>query len=166
MVETAVVFALIAIPMLIAILEFGLVFKDYLTISHASREAASAVAAGADDPTADIAALRAIEGSFAAASLDKIDRVRIRNADTGLTNVYNYTPASNCTWSPCPDQDLPGLYLQPSWAPSDRKVQVGNIDRATVVIEFTHDYVTGFFGDTLSLTRSVTNQLEPQVFGA
>lgn len=166
LVESAVVFALIALPILIGILEFGLVFKDWITISHASRESASALAAAADDPVADISALRAIEQSFAGANLNAIGEVRIFNPDGGPVNTYSYTPASACTWSPCPDPDLPGLYIQPPWAPVDRDVEVGNLDRATVEIDLTHNWVTGFFGSTIDLSRSVTNQLEPQMFSS
>ncbi|MDH3500756.1 MAG: pilus assembly protein, partial [Acidimicrobiia bacterium] len=164
-VETAIVFALIAIPMLIGILEFGLVFKDWLTVSHASREGVSVLASAADDPTADITALRAIESAFTAADLNDVGQINIFNPAGGPVNIYTYSPASSCTWSPCPDPDDPG-YIQPPWAPVDRNVQVGSLDRATLEIEFTHTWVTQFFGSTIDLTGSVTNQLEPQVFGS
>jgi len=164
MVESAVVMAVILVPLILGILEFGLVFKDWLTVSNATREAVQVSAAAANDPVADIAALRAIESGMSGSPLDQIQSVRIANADTGLATVYNYTPVSTCNWTPCPDPDIPGLYVQPNWAPVDRNVEVGNIDRVEVTIVFRHDYVTGIIGDTTDLTQSVTNRLEPQVF--
>lgn len=164
-VETAIVFALIAVPTLIGILEFGLVFKDWLTVSHASQEAAAAMSAAANDPLADIAALNAVADNFTGADLNRLGSVVIRNADTGVGTTYSYAPATLCQWAPCPDPLLPGDYIQPVWAPSSRNVQVNNLDRGTVEINFTHSWVTGFFGSTIDLTRAATNQLEPQVFG-
>lgn len=166
LVESAVVMSVILIPLLLGIVEFGMVFKDWLTVSNATREAAQVSAAAADDPIADIAALRAIGNSMTGSSLDDLISVRIANADTGIATVYTYTPASVCGWAPCPDPDLPGLYIQPNWAPVDRNVEVGNLDRVEVTITFQHEYITGIVGDTVDLTQSVTNRLEPQVYGS
>ena len=92
--------------------------------------------------------------------------VRISNADTGQSNTYIYNAATTCGWDPCPDPDLPGEYVPPGWAPSDRNVEVGNLDRVTVTLVFTHDYVTSILGSSVDLTRSVTNRLEPQVYSS
>lgn len=158
------VMALIFVPLLLGILEFGLLFRDWLTVSNASREAANVIAAAADNPVADIAGLRAIENTMTGSSLDALQSVRVTNADTGQTNTYSYNPVTTCGWSPCPDPDLPGEYVQPGWAPADRDVVVGDLDRVTVTLVFRHDYVTGIIGDSIDLTRSVTNRLEPQVY--
>jgi hypothetical protein len=164
LVESAVVMSIILIPLILAILEFGLLFKDWLTVSNATRDAVQVSAAAANDPVADIAALRAIETGMSGTPLDQIQQVRIGNADSGASTVYAYTPASMCTWTPCPDPDLPGLYVQPNWAPVDRDVEVGNLDRVEITITFQHNYVTGIMGSSIDLTQSVTNRLEPQVF--
>lgn len=164
LVESAIVLALILIPVLLATVEFGLVFRDWLTVSNATREAVQVSAAAANDPVADIAALRAIENGMSGSNLDQIQSVVIGDADSGISTTYSYTPASTCIWTPCPDPDLPGLYVQPNWAPVDRDVEVGNLDRVDITITFQHRYVTGILGDTVDLTQSVTNRLEPQVF--
>ncbi len=164
LVETSFVLALILIPLLLGILEFGLLFKDWLTVSNASREAANVIASAADDPLADIAGLRTVEGTMVASGIDSLVDVRISNADTGQANTYTYNAATTCGWDPCPDPDDPGYIPPTGWPPSDRNVEVGNLDRATVTLVFTHDYVTGILGNSVDLNQSVTNRLEPQVY--
>ena len=139
LVETSFVLALILIPLLLGILEFGLLFKNWLTVSNASREAANVISSAADDPVADIAGLRTIESTMTAAGIESLQSVRISNADTGQANTYIYNATTTCGWDPCPDPDLPGEYVPPGWAPSDRNVEVGNLDRVTVTLVFTQD---------------------------
>jgi len=165
LVETSFVLALILIPLLLGILEFGLLFKDWLTVSNSSREAANVISSAADDPLADIAGLRSVENTMIASGIGSLQSVRISNADTGQSNTYTYNPITTCGWDPCPDPDDAG-YIPPGWAPSDRNVEVGNLDRVTVTLVFTHDYVTGILGSSVDLTRSVTNRLEPQVYSS
>ena len=140
--------------------------QDTLATINTSRRSNSARVAASygNNPVADIEALRSIETGMAAASLESVGSVVIANADTGQTNVYTYAPLTTCGWAPCPDPDDPG-YVAPPWPPSSRSVTVGNLDRIRVTIQFTHDYLTGFFGSDVDLTRDATIRLEPQVFG-
>lgn len=163
LVETSFVMALVLIPLMLGILEFGLLFKNWLMVSNASREAANVVSAAADNPIADIAGLRVIEGRMTEQNLDALQSVRIENAtDASRGTTYFYDPAIACKWNPCPDPD--GAYVQPGWVPSSRNVVFDNLDTVAVTLTFQHDYVTGIIGNSVDLTRTITNRLEPQIF--
>lgn len=165
LVEASIVIAIIAVPILLATIEFGLTFKDWISVSNASINSARVAASFGNNPVADIEALRSVETGMEAASLNQVGSITISDADNpGDSNTYNYTPLTGCKWTPCPDPDDPG-YVPPSWPPSARSVTVGALDRVTVTIQFTHNYITGIFGSTVDLTRSATIRLEPQVFG-
>ncbi len=155
--------ALLLIPLLLGILEFGLLFKNWLTVSNASREAANVISAAADNPIADIAGLRVIEGRMTDDNLANLQSVRIENAaDPSAGTTYLYDAAVSCKWNPCPDPD--GAYVQPGWMPSSRNVVFDNLDTVAVTLTFQHDYVTGIIGSSVDLTRTITNRLEPQIF--
>ena len=53
----------------VAIVEFGLAFKDWLSVSHAAREGARAGATYGDDPRADIQILRDVERTLSPAGI-------------------------------------------------------------------------------------------------
>jgi len=59
LVEAALVYALLFLA-LFAVVEFGLAFKDWLSVSHAAREGARAGATYGDDPRSNIAILRSM----------------------------------------------------------------------------------------------------------
>jgi hypothetical protein len=164
LVEAAIVLP-IAILMIMAVAEFSLAFKDWLTISNAGREGARAAATYGDDPRADILILEAIGSNLTAAHKSGIKNVEIGNPDTGTSTVYSYTPGPTCDWTPCPDPDVgPPLYTPPDWLPSTRDVALPNTDRITVRVEYIHTWVTAFFADTSDFDAEITMRIEPQVF--
>jgi len=79
LVESAIVFGLLFLA-LFAVIEFGLAFKDWLSVSHGSREGARAGATFGQDPAADILILRAVEDVMAPVGLKTGSDVRIYNA--------------------------------------------------------------------------------------
>ena len=84
LVEAALVYALLFLA-LFAVVEFGLAFKDWLSVSHAAREGARAGATYGDDPTADIQILRDIEATLAPAGIAESIDVRIFDAEAPYT---------------------------------------------------------------------------------
>src|SRR5690554_309734 len=79
LVEAALAFPIMVL-IVIAILELGMAFKDYLTVSYLSREGARIGAMAGDDPDADCAILRGIEQLATAGTLGRIDSVEIFQA--------------------------------------------------------------------------------------
>jgi hypothetical protein len=183
LVEAAIVYGLLFLT-LFAIVEFGLAFKDWLSVSHGSREGARAGATFGQDPAADILILREVEGVMSPIGFPTGSDVRIYNASpagvwAGVGTDYDYAPGTGCAssvlpalpgccdWTPCPE---PGRVaynplVAPAWPTNQRIVEAPNTDRIGVEISFTHQWVTGFFDDTTDFTTSTEFQLEPEVFG-
>lgn len=164
MVEFAIVFPVVILTVF-AIVEFGLGFKDWLSISHASREGVRIAAVAGNDVAADIAILDAVEGAMTAADMNDLIGVTIANPDAaGEKTTYTWNSGSPCQWSPCPDPDQP-TYVTPLWDPATRKISVPT-ERIEVTIEFRHEWATGLFtsGPT-DWKKTVIMDIEPQVFG-
>ena len=163
LVEAAIVLPLFFL-LVFGLLEFGLGFKDWLSLNHGAREGARVSVAAADDIRADQLALEALEKGLAGNMIDAVDHVEIANADDDtLVNIYLPLPGDPCGWSPCPNPDLnPGFETTLTWPPGDRQVTAPNVDKVRVSIVFRHDFVTGFVGDDAVWTASRVMRIEPQ----
>lgn len=178
LVESAIVYGLLFLA-LFAVLEFGLAFKDWLSVSHAAREGARAGATFGDDPTADIQILRDVEGTLGAASIADGINVRIYEPG-GQSTTYTYAPGTGCgsnpppgdpplpgccDWSPCPEPYRLN-YVTPNWDPATRDIEAPTTDRIAVEIQFTHEWITGFFSPAADFTTSTDFAIEPQLFSS
>jgi hypothetical protein len=168
-VEFAVVFPLI-IMLVMGVAEFSLAFKDWLTINHASREGARAGATAANDISADIQVLTAIEQAVTGADLQAINNVVVSDPDGGQSTTYTYTGDPTCAWTPCPDPyaGAPPLYAPPyaapNYLPETRNVTAPSPGRIKVSITLTHQWFTGLFANTSTWTADTIMRLEPRVF--
>ncbi len=181
LVEAAIAYGLLFLA-LFAVVEFGLVFKDWLSVSHATREGARAGATFGDDPSSDIKVLDGVEDTLLPMGLTAGDQVtvfRANNPSPSESQVYTYSPGFDCSdpgmifppgdccdWSPCPEFGRTN-YTVPGWDPTTRDITAPGTDRIGVTIQFSHDWITGFIGSgTLDLTTTTDFQLEPQLFEA
>ena len=178
LVEAALVYALLFLA-LFAVVEFGLAFKDWLSVSHAARDGARAGATYGDDPTADIQILRDVERTLAPAGIAENINVRVFDAASpGTGEDYTYTPGSDCSdntpvglpalvgccdWTPCPEP-FRDSYSVPGWDPSTRDVEAPDLDRIAVEVAFTHQWLTNYFVPSSDFTTVTDFQIEPQVF--
>ncbi len=175
--EASIVYGLLFLS-LFAIVEFGLAFKDWLSVSHAAREGARAGATYGDDPRADIQILRDIEQTLNPAGISAGMSARIYEAaPSGESTTYSYAPGTGCSstvlpalpgccdWSPCPEPFRTN-YVTPVWDPSDRDVEAPTTDRVGVEVDFTHQWLTSYFTPSTDFTSSTDFQVEPQVFGS
>jgi hypothetical protein len=175
LVEAALVYALLFLA-LFAVVEFGLAFKDWLSVGHAAREGARAGATYGDAPEADILVLRDVERTLAPAGIGVGTDVRIYHATPlGLGTVYTYSPGNDCgdltggtligccDWSPCPEPGRPS-YVVPLWNPATRDVSAPCTDHIGVEVRFIHTWLTGYFAPTTDFTTATDFQIEPQVF--
>jgi len=178
LVEAALVYALLFLA-LFAVVEFGLAFKDWLSVSHAAREGARAGATYGDDPTADIQILRDVERTLAPAGIANGMNVRVFNAEApGNGETYSYTPGNDCSdntpvglpplvgccdWTPCPEP-FRDSYSVPGWDPSSRDVEAPDLDRIGVEVQFIHQWLTNYFVPSSDFTTVTDFQIEPQVF--
>lgn len=163
MVEFAIVFPVVILTIL-AICEFGLGFKDWLSISHASREGVRIGASAGNDVTADISVLRGVERALAGENMSDLVGVTIANPDNlGQKTTYHWSPSTSCRWTPCPDPAEPA-YVPPVWDPITRKISTPT-GRIEVSIEFRHEWATGLFTSGPSdWTKAVVMDIEPQVY--
>jgi len=174
LVEAAIAYGLLFLA-LFAVLEFGLAFKDWLSVSNASRTGARAGATFGQDANADILVLREVEGTLAPIGLQPGANVTIYRANNpGPSQEYSYAPGSDCSgglpgccdWTPCPEVGRTTYKNNPVWDPASRDITAPITDRIGVEIQFTHTWVTGFFGATTDFTTSTEFQIEPTEFAA
>ena len=168
----------IAAPLLIllvmGILEFGVVFRDRLTISNASQSAGRVAAALGNQDDADIAVLRAVEQSVGL--LNDAGQGTIKHVQI-YRNWYRYDISRPCKWEPCPDPDngSPAAYGG-GFTPAVRDVTLDadGLDVVGVRLLFSHTWFTGVIPiDDVVCTPTGTDcwqdealfRLEPLNFG-
>ena len=170
-VEAALVFPLL-ILIIMGIMEIGLAFKDYLTVSYISREATRVGALAGDDADADCAILEAIGTVATAGDLARISSIQIFKADVnGTQGVTNYAVFDGGDPSLCnvPAQPSDNWTINPiGWVATSRQTVVGDdpLDIIGVRIIMTHDWVTNFapFRGSITIDESTITRLEPKVF--
>jgi len=175
LVEAAIAYSLLFLT-LFGVVEFGMAFKDLLSVGHASRQGARAGATFGTAPETDILVLREVQGVLATTGLPIGTEVRVYEAaPAGLSTTYDYGPGTGCgstvfpalsgccDWTPCPE---PGrtTYIEPLWPPPTRDVEAPGTDRLGVEIVFTHNWLTGLVADSTDFTTTTDFQLEPEVF--
>ncbi|MGI9609364.1 MAG: TadE/TadG family type IV pilus assembly protein [Acidimicrobiia bacterium] len=169
-VEAAIIFPVLILTM-VGLLELGLVFKDFLTVSFAAREGARVGALAGDDidadcdivlgVVADLGPEIVIEGTIVNIEIFKADQVT--GNPMGPLNRYTFTGSDplDCTndWTP----------VLNTWPSTTRNVIVGpssTLDIIGVTINATHDYITGMppFRGSINLSETAIQRLEPEAF--
>ncbi len=176
-VEMAIVLPLL-ILLVFGIVEYGLLFKEKMTIASATSSAARTGATMGTRDAADMAILEALEAGL----YDQVDSsvlisVQIFKANettgakvAGSVNTYSFTPLVPCRWTPCPDPNPgPATYGGP-WVPSSRDTTLepsgGGLDVMGIEVRYHHTAVTGLIpGVDRDLTERALIRLEPDVFG-
>lgn len=159
----------------IAIMEYGLAFKDYLTVSYLSREGARIGALAGDDITADCAILSGIGELVTPSDLARVDYVEIYQANQstgaqGATNRAYYKPGEDATicTAPTPSVNDGWNIASVAWPPTARNTAVGStpLDIIGVRVVLTRNWMTGFgpFRGSATVDESTITRLEPEVF--
>jgi hypothetical protein len=169
----------VLILLILGSLEFGLAFKERLTIASAANSAGRTGATMGNRAEADIRILEALEvGLYDQVDPGVIVQVDIFRADpntgamTGDVNSYTYDATDPvCKWIPCPDPDVPGYSYGGSWVPANRDTTLdpggGGLDVLGVQVTYHHTPVTRIlpFLDRDFVERALV-RLEPDVFGS
>ncbi len=178
-VEAAIITPLIAL-LVFGIVEFGLIFKDELTVSSAAGAAARTGAAIPKQPNYQEDMLKELNGRLAGLGLRDGDKVVIYKAeDDGLLkdadsqgeifDTCENDADANCTaytWNGTTDQWDAG---SADWEPDEQSAcrddsldPDKDLDRIGVYLDVTHDYITGFVGSgSRSVTQRSVYSLEP-----
>ena len=168
--EMAILFPLL-ILLILGVFELGGAFKDYLTVSNATKDGTRILSARGNDMMADCWALEAAVDSIDnGARIGDIVNIQIYKADTNgdqdptNTNTYTYVAGdpTDCTnWSVSPN---PAAY-----PPSDRNVLVGSqpLDTVGMRIVYDHNWYSGvppFFNGDITIDEQTITRLEPDGF--
>jgi Flp pilus assembly protein TadG len=170
------------ITLLFGMLEFGGAFRDYLTTSNAASSGARQAAIQGNANDADWFILQAIKTASAAMPSSQIVDIEIFKATattTGPPATCNGQAANTCN-------DYTGANLQTylttsvepvafqsvcvtnsapegGWCPETRNVSLqGGPDYVGIYLKVTHPWITGLFGNNLTMKRTAVIQLEPQ----
>ncbi|MCZ7532988.1 MAG: pilus assembly protein [Acidimicrobiia bacterium] len=178
LVEMAIVLPLL-IVLVFGIVEYGLLFKEKLTIAAATSSAARTGATMGNREAADIRILQALEaGLFDQVDSKVLISVDIFRADpdTGAkigteVDSYEFNIELACHWDPCPDPAVdPHTFGDPSgWPPEDRTTTLnaagGGLDLLGIEVSYHHTAVTGLIpGVDRDLVERALIRLEPDVF--
>jgi Flp pilus assembly protein TadG len=175
-VEMAIVTPLLVL-LIFGIIEFGLFFRESLTIASAVTSAARTGATMGTRAEADLAILQALEaGLYDQVDTSVIISVEIFEANpvtgdrTGFYDRYEYVPTNvTCKWFPCPDPDVDGAVG--SWTPDVRDTTLkpggGGLDVLGIELTYHHSTITKMIpvidGD---FTERALVRLEPALFGS
>ena len=177
--------------LLFGIMEFGLAFRDRLTISNSTQGAVRVGSSLGDKDESDFEVLLALEQSLStlpASGIGVVRHVDIYRANASGSpmsscpgtscNRYVYSPGAfpTCDWVPCPDPATGYVFPGGSWAPSSRDVALPDLDVMGLRITFAHTWVTGGIVPLPNVECDGTPgagcwedtaimRLEPQVFG-
>ncbi|MEL7209144.1 MAG: TadE/TadG family type IV pilus assembly protein [Actinomycetota bacterium] len=177
-------FALVA-PVLVlvavGIAEFGLAWRDSMTVSTALRSGARVAANEGSDRLADHQALLALDAGLAELPGTSIERVVVFNAGTDAEPAQackDGTPSAatgrQCNVYDAGDLDRPAADFAGTttcavtapdryWCPLDRDDdQSGTLDTLGVWVRIRHDWITGLFpGGGLTMEDTTVMRLEP-----
>ena len=170
MVEFSLIFGLL-LTIALGAFEYGMVFRDWLSVTIASREGGRVAASAANYLDADCVILEAATGALQSLVSGEVVEVHIYRSDA--SGSY---PGENSSftrrYSPFNPGD-PSLvvcatpwnaeHLGTSWDPDDRVNTAGSADWIGVRIEFAHTWLTGFlwFNGTVDFSDDAVFRMEP-----
>lgn len=194
LVELSIV-ALVVFVTILALIEFGLVFRDNLTATDAVADATRiggvvGPGVGSNGGNADYEIVRSVREGLAAMNDSDIEHVVVfrasggsQSADeqlpdackegtalTGICNVYPTAAAFAAVEAANTAYfDCPASDVGPAcaWDPADRSdgTDGSPIDNLGVYVRIERDAVTGLFADSFTITRAQTTRLEPGNLG-
>lgn len=172
---TLVEFAvLLPLLLLIAIgaFEYGMLFRDSLTVSTAAREAGRVAASSANYGDADCVILEAAAGALQSIENGTIDEVHIYKSDasgsipgSASSTMRRYSPfvSGDPSLVACTGSDWNAEHLGGNWDPPDRVNDPGNADWIGVRIEYSHNFQLGllWFSGSQALADEAVFRIEP-----
>ncbi len=161
--------SLLLFGLIFGAVEAGFAFRDWLSITSASREGARVGSAAGNADGADCFILDALSGSLLTVDLEDIEDVYIfkANSDGSMSTerqhykVAGDTPADLLVCNEGWDRQAGS-----NWPPTDRSVVAGDLDLLGIRIVFSHDWITnvGPFGGTTTWVDDAVMRLEPKTF--
>lgn len=152
--------------------EYGMVFRDWLSVSVATREGGRVAASAADYGSADCVILEATSGALQSLQSGEISEVHIYRSDSSgsypganssFTRRYRPADPTDPDLVACSSSYWQWLHLGGSWDPNDRNNAGPNADWIGVRVEFEHRWMTNFlwWKGTVSYTDDAVFRMEP-----
>jgi hypothetical protein len=171
-VEFSLVFALLLMISLGAF-EYGMLFRDWLSVTVSAREGGRVAASAATYGQADCVILEATAGALQSLGSGRLEEVHIYRSDAsgsypGASSAFNrrYRPgvsgepgliacSASSLWFP--------IHLGSSWDPGDRNNSGVSADWIGVRVQFEHDWMTGFlwWSGTADFADDAIFRMEP-----
>jgi len=176
--------------MVFGLLEYGLLVRDDLTIAAMSRDTARAASAFGDEQYADFKALQITGQTARALPVELIERIVVFDAGSADGSISDTShPAHACTTSATGINNVCNVYtiadlqkpqssygcdvsegdLDRFWCPMAKNGQPGREvsqsgppDYVGVWIKATHPFLTGLFGDEVTVSDEVVMRMEPR----
>ncbi len=168
-VEMAIVLPLLLL-LVVGMLELGLAFRSYLTVSAAARDGVRVASLAGNDPDADCFVLQEVGGTLAGGSaIDNLQRVEIYKASPGTgavvgsPNVYTLTvggdPTDCSDWAGS-DSGYPQTARQTISGPGQP------LDIVGVRVLVQEAWITGLFpfNGTYQIDERSVSRLEPEAY--
>ncbi len=171
MVEFALLFGLL-LMLAIGAFEYGMVFRDSLTVTTAARGGGRVAASTANFGDADCVILEAAAGALQSLNSGTVDEIHIYKSDeTGFVPLDNastmrrYSPFQNNDPSlvACTGSDWNAEWLGLDWEPVDRVNTLEDADWIGVRIKYEHTWFTNFlwWNGTVPLADEAVFRIEP-----
>lgn len=171
MVEFAVVFALL-LTLALGAFEYGMLFRDWLSVTVAAREGGRVAASAATYGQADCVILEAAAGALQSLNSGELDEIHIYRSDAngsypGSSSSYNrrYRPAqpSDPSIVACSGTQWVALHLGGNWDPADRDNSGVDADWIGVRVVFDHNWMTDFlwWSGSVSSSDDAVFRMEP-----
>ncbi len=172
MVEFALLFGVL-LMLAIGAFEYGMVFRDSLTVTTAAREGGRVAASTASYGDADCVILEAAAGALQSLNSGTVDEIHIYKSDpTG--NYPGSVSSLTVRYAPFSGPGVPPLTCGSgsewqtfggggSWAPANRVNTLGDADWIGVRINYDHNWFTNFlwWNGTFALSDDAVFRIEP-----
>lgn len=168
--------------LIFGILDYGLLFRDYLTLGNGTTAGARMAAVAGNDSLADWNIIQAVKKGTAAVPPGTVTKLVVFYAAGGASSIppscqsaaAPFTDTTNRCNGYAPSRDwvstqpldynctTPGYSL--GWCPTTRKVTKTGVgpDFLGVYLEFRHQYLTKLFGSSAVISDTTLTRLEPQ----
>ena len=175
------------LALIFGIIEFGFLFRNYLTVNNAALAGARAASVAGDDEDGDFLIVRTVAHAIEAMGIENLDFVVVYKASgpddvVPPSCVFGPSTALNCNRFTQREfflnlESSPGVKTDwacgPAaqdrfWCPTDRNTQKPQVpadpdlEYVGVHVQGHHQYVTGFIGSSTKLTSNRIIRLEPE----
>jgi Flp pilus assembly protein TadG len=166
MTETAIIVAIVLVPLVFGLLEFGLLYKDVLTVENGTRAGARTGAAAANQANADRQIIDSVMNGMASLPAGAVKKVVVYASTAANGTVPEICKTQSDAASRCNHYSgavLTGGAADDSKWPASTRINQSqaNVDYLGVWVQIEHAWVTGFFGSSRTVSDHVVMRLEP-----